>query len=302
MKSTRRSPLRPAAKKSKKLYCHAMLSVFLFSLTVSIYPIDQPLSLDCGPVPNSSCAKINNICMEASDNCQTPNDDSVQTTSNYAQADGDYVQDINDPPAATPAVPRDCVTEPVRVCLDVANIMQTPFLPNGCEVVSLAITLNYAGYPVDPVELYDAYMPKAPLQNGDPWTSYIGDAKGWGYGCYAPCVVTTGNAYLAAAGSSKTVSDVSGQDLSYYEHLIDNGIPVILWGTIGMNGNPRLCWEDTINGKYVNWHSYSHCLVLIGYTDDTYIFCDPLEGIVEYARSAVEASFSINYRQACIVA
>lgn len=193
------------------------------------------------------------------------------------------------------------VTEPVRVCLDVANIMQDPALPNGCEVVSLAMALNYAGCPVDPVALYDTFMPKSPLGDGDPWTSYVGDAKGQGYGCYAPCVVTTGNAYLTSIGSAKTVSDVSGQSLSYYEQLIDSGIPVILWGTIGMNGNPTLCWEATIDGKYVNWHSYSHCLVLVGYTDETYIFCDPLAGVVEYSRAAVEVSFSVNYRQACIV-
>ena len=193
------------------------------------------------------------------------------------------------------------VTASERFCLNVANIMQKPELPNGCEVVSLAIALKYAGYNIDPVELYDEYMPKSPLKNGDPWTTYVGDAKGRGYGCYAPCVVTTGNEYLASIGSSKKVKDVSGQSLSYYEDLVAGGTPVIMWGTIKMNGNSSLCWEATINGKYVNWHNYSHCLVLIGYTDDTYIFCDPLEGIAEYTKSSVEASFLANYKQACIV-
>ena len=193
------------------------------------------------------------------------------------------------------------VTAPTRVCLNVTNIKQKPALPNGCEVVSLAIALKYAGFSVDPVTLYDKFMPKSPFKNGDPWTTYVGDAKGKGYGCYAPCVVTTGNAYLASVGSSKTVSDVSGQSLSYYESLIDSGIPVIMWGTVEMNGNSKLCWEATINGKYVKWHNYSHCMVLIGYTDNTYIFCDPLKGVVEYTKSSVETSFSINYKQACIV-
>jgi len=193
------------------------------------------------------------------------------------------------------------VTSPTRVCLNVTNIMQKPALPNGCEVVSLAIALKYAGFSVDPVTLYDKFMPKSPFKNGDPWTTYVGDAKGKGYGCYAPCVVTTGNAYLASVGSSKTVSDVSGQSLSYYESLIDSGTPVIMWGTVEMNGNAKVCWEATINGKYVKWHNYSHCMVLIGYTDNTYIFCDPLKGVVEYTKSSVETSFSINYKQACIV-
>lgn len=42
-------------------------------------------------------------------------------------------------------------------------------------------------------------------------------------------------------------------------------------------------------------------MVLIGYTDYTYIFCDPLRGTVEYDKEDVEKSFAVNYRQACIV-
>ncbi len=193
------------------------------------------------------------------------------------------------------------VNKPSKLALDVKNILQKPALPNGCEVVSLAIALKYNGYNIDPIKLYDDFMPQAPLKAGDPWTTYVGNAKGTGYGCYAPCVVTTGNAYLASVGSSKLVYDVSGNPLDYYETLLESGIPVIMWGTLQMNGNAKLCWEDTIDGKYVNWHSYSHCLVLIGYTDKSYIFCDPLRGIVEYSKKNVEASFSLNYRQACII-
>lgn len=193
------------------------------------------------------------------------------------------------------------IKEQTRVCLNVTNIMQNPSLPNGCEVVSLAIALKYAGYNINPEALYDKFMPKSPYKNGDPWTHYVGNAKGKGFGCYAPCVVTTGNAYLSSVGSLKTVIDVSGKSFSYYESLIDNGIPVIMWGTIEMNGNSKVCWEARICKKKVKWHSYSHCMVLIGYTDDNYIFCDPLKGVVEYTKKAVSTSFSINYKQACIV-
>ena len=195
-------------------------------------------------------------------------------------------------------------TRPVKpsfVYLDVSNIMQKPRLPNGCEVVSLAIALKYAGYTIDPVVLYDNYMPKSPYKNGDPWTTYVGNAKNIGYGCYAPCIVETGNKYLSMFGARKKVYDVSGKPMSYYEDLIDRGIPVIMWGLIGMNCNPSLCWEATVNGKYVDWHTYSHCLVLIGYTSKTYIFSDPLTGIAEYRKKDVETSFAINHKQACIV-
>ena len=176
------------------------------------------------------------------------------------------------------------VKQPTRVMLNVSNINQLPALPNGCEVVSLAIALRYTGYNVDPLELYNNYMPKAPLKQGDPWKSYIGDATGRGYGCYAPCVVATGNSYLQQQSSTKKVYDASGKEMSSYEEYVNNGTPVIFWGLIQMNCDGKIVWGGYVNGKYVSWHTYSHCLVLIGYTDYNYIFCDPLRGIVEYSK------------------
>ncbi len=193
------------------------------------------------------------------------------------------------------------VKHPTRVKLNVSNIMQLPMLPNGCEIVSLAIALKYAGYSIDPLVLYENYMPKTPLKEGDPWTHYMGDATGLGYGCYAPCVVETGNTYLQEKDSTKAVYDVSGQETAIYEKYIDEGIPVIFWGLIQMNGEEKLAWAGYANGRYVDWHCFSHCLVLIGYTDHTYIFCDPLRGVVEYPKEDVEKSFKINHRQACII-
>ena len=188
-----------------------------------------------------------------------------------------------------------------NVCLDVKNILQLPNLPNGCEAVSLAIVLNYLNYDIDPLVLYNNYMPKAELYNGNPMYNYIGNATNIGFGCYAPCIVHTGNNYLKSQGEKHKVFNVSGYEIEYYKKYIDEGIPVILWGLIDMNGNDKRVWDGFFNGEPVVWHSYSHCLVLIGYNETGYIFCDPLVGIKEYSKSAVEKSFAINFRQACIV-
>ncbi len=185
--------------------------------------------------------------------------------------------------------------------LNVENIMQTPELPNGCEAVSLAIALKYAGYDINPVLLYNTYMPKSSYKSGDPWTTYVGDATGTGLGCYAPCVVSTGNSYLSEQNSDMSVVDVSGYNINEYIEYIDNRTPVIVWGLLEMCCDGGYAWQAYINGKYVTWRSYSHCLVLIGYTSSNFIFCDPLEGIVEYDRTMVEESFDINHRQACII-
>ncbi len=194
------------------------------------------------------------------------------------------------------------LVERVYVSLDVENILQNPRLPNGCEVVSLAIALAYEGYETDPVWLFENYMPSAALNsNSDPWTTYIGDPRSYGLGCYAPCVVTTGNDYLADMESSLVVSDVSGLSLEDYEGYIDSGTPVIMWGLLNMNGSDHIHRAWYVDGERMIWHSNSHCLVLIGYTNYTYIFCDPLRGVVEYSREAVEKSFEINFRQACVI-
>ena len=187
--------------------------------------------------------------------------------------------------------------------LPVENILQRPALPNGCEVVALAILLNYYGYTVDPVWLSDNYLPKSSPDNYNPFYVYYGDPKeeSSGYGCYAPCIADTGSRFLADNGDCRTVKDVSGLPLEAYEAYVDGGVPVILWGTVDMCGDPFVTLSLSCDGEVVRWLRYSHCLVLIGHTKDTYIFCDPLVGRTEYPKADVEKSFDLVYRQACIL-
>lgn len=194
-----------------------------------------------------------------------------------------------------------CSSFPAKVFLDAENILQKPSLPNGCEVVSLAIALEYAGFPIDPIVLYDDYMPKSSCSNGNPWNTYVGNAKGLGLGCYAPCIVKTGNSYLSMHKSSKKVVDISGAGFDYYENLLKSGIPVILWGTVNMYNRDDIYWERSDGNNNYVWHTYSHCLVLIGYSEDTYTFCDPLVGITEYSKESVTVSHNIMFNQACAI-
>lgn len=186
--------------------------------------------------------------------------------------------------------------------LDVKNIMQYPALPNGCEVTSLAIVLNYLGYEVDPVWLCDNHLPMEDFVYGNPWKTYVGNPKNEGLGCYAPAIVEAGNSYLESVGSDYRAVNVSGGSLSDYEKYIDRGVPVILWGTMYMNCDPEVYWTRTYDGVEVVWHASSHCLVLMGYDEENYIFCDPMRsGIVKYSRESVITSSEINFRQACVI-
>lgn len=188
------------------------------------------------------------------------------------------------------------------VRLDVLNIMQMPSLPNGCEVVSLAIALGYEGYQIPPTKLFDDYMPhRYGFKITDFWNCYIGDPRTKGCGCYAPCVVTTANAFLESRNSTMRGHNVSGSSLAKLESYLDRDIPVIIWGTMGMRGQYSEVAKGYVDGEWVYWNLYSHCMVMIGYNEDVYIFCDPLRGIVEYDKEDVEKSYNIAYRQACVI-
>lgn len=192
-----------------------------------------------------------------------------------------------------------------KVQLDVENILQLPKLPNGCEIVSLAIVLNYLGFDVDPVVLSEKYLEKSSFGEGDPFFTYIGDpgATDMGIGCYAPCIANAARAYLNDEKDNKySVKNMSGSDFSEFEQYIDNGMPVIFWGLTNMDCDPTLCMSFYTERGEVIWRSHSHCLVLIGYTANTYLFCDPLkEGITEYQKSDVRDSHELVYRQALVI-
>ncbi len=188
--------------------------------------------------------------------------------------------------------------------LDVKCLFQMPNYPNGCEVVSLTMVLNYLGYDVTTDELIDNHMPRGYFSsNGDnPFYKYLGDPRDLGVGCYAPCIVTTADNYFASIGEFRAVTDVSGRGLEAYKEFVARGTPVIFWGTMYMNQNPEIFGTIyTEDGEEIIWRNYSHCFVLIGYTDTTYIFCDPMRGIIEYPKEDVEKSHALVYEQACII-
>ena len=92
--------------------------------------------------------------------------------------------------------------------LSVNCILQndSPSPPTGCEATALTIALQYDGFSAEKTDIAKTYLPKMlfyTLNNiyygadfqyvfpGDPMTSY-------GYGCYAPAIVATANAYFTA--------------------------------------------------------------------------------------------------------
>ena len=183
------------------------------------------------------------------------------------------------------------------------NIMQEKVgLPFGCEVVSLAIVLKYLGYEIDPMTLFNKYMPSGKWGKVNPFDAYVGSPTNrTGYGCYAPCVVTTANDYLSEENSARKAHNISGSSMYELLGYIWSGYPVILWGTLDMTPNSYVLESWKFDGEIVNWYRHSHCVVICGVQDDNFIVCDPMVGKVKYPIKAVEAAYNLIYSQAVVI-
>lgn len=187
-------------------------------------------------------------------------------------------------------------TTPVenKKLIDVKNIMQNPELPTGCEVTSLTILLNHLGFSADKVKMSRNYLPKLDFywENGtyygaDFRTTFAGNPESeYSYGCYAPCIETTANAYLSDIKSTKKAHALKGITFeNLLSEYIDNNMPVLIWITSSNLHEPYYTsiWT-TPEGKEVQWLAYEHCVVMTGYDKDNQLIyvSDPLQGNISY--------------------
>ena len=191
------------------------------------------------------------------------------------------------------ATPESALLLPDAVQLEVENIPQNPELPNGCEITSAAIVLNYLGYAADKVTLAEEYLPThVPYWEADPDTEFMGNpADELSFYCLPGAVVTAANAYLADQGSGCQALDITGATVVQLEQYLAQGVPVLVWTT-------RAFTEPLYNYTFTlpdgNWpYANSHCLVLTGYDADNYYFSDPMLEITEIDRE----TFALRYEQ-----
>ena len=193
--------------------------------------------------------------------------------------------------------------------IDVPYISQENSLPTGCEIVSATMLLHYYGYPIDEHTLIDRYLDKQPLvfQNDQyfgphPCDAFVGDPyRSDGFGCYAPVIVRMLN---RAFDGEKTAVDTTGVSLdALVRQSIDQGRPALIWATIGMAPTTTgTCWTLS-DGRTFTWKRNEHCLVLVGYDRNRYLFNDPYRsnGLVGYSKELVERRFEELGRQSIVV-
>lgn len=165
---------------------------------------------------------------------------------------------------------------PFAARLDVENIDQNPELPNGCEITSAAIALNYLGFSIDKVTLAQEYLPTCePYWEADPEVEFMGNPQDeLAFYCLPGAIVTAVNAYLEDVGSDYVAQDISGAPVEDLYRWVANGTPVLVWATRAFT-DPL--YNTTFQLPDGSWpYSNSHCLVLTGYDIDTCYLADPM--------------------------
>lgn len=189
-------------------------------------------------------------------------------------------------------------------------MLQNPELPNGCEVTSLAMLLNWAGVETDKLELYQL-LPRqgftggdGVIYGGDPEVVYAGDAfsETDGWYCFEGPVIEAGDAWLKDQGSSLTVQEVSGLGRDELEGYLSDGIPLAAWVTLEYDV-PRYSSYTWLlpSGQELIPFSNLHCVVLTGLESGAYRVADPISGWTTVDREQFWLSFDAMGRRAVVV-
>lgn len=196
---------------------------------------------------------------------------------------------------------------------EVNRVLTIPFInqndyPTGCESVTSVMALNYAGCDITVDEFIDEhlkigkyYWKDGQYYGNSPYDYFIGNPRGDGFGCFAPVI----HEALEGAVGEKRVKDLTGMTLQQIcREYIANGIPVIIWATIGMQPSYEgRSWTILETGKEYTWPAEEHCLLLVGTDNAHYYFNDPKEetGGTAYGKAVAEERYQEMGRQALAV-
>lgn len=189
---------------------------------------------------------------------------------------------------------------PSSVDLKVDCILQKSgkSMPTGCEATALTIALNYYGFNVDKYTIAMEYLPRMTFSNGYGANfQYVFAGKptdNSSYGCYAPAIVATANAYFNDIKNASYAQNISGTEFTKLYEYIASENPVIIWGTMDMVSSYLSSSWKTPDEKNLTWRANEHCLVLIGYDKNagTVTVSDPLKGNCTLKADLVEKRYN----------
>lgn len=186
------------------------------------------------------------------------------------------------------------------VKLSVEYVSQIGF-PTGCESASATMLLRFWGVDMDLATFVDSYLDRGAIRYTSggtvaphPNDAFVGDPRSTAaYGCYAPVIV---RAIEKCLPDELQVVNATGSTLpELCKQYIDNGVPVMVWATIGMAPSRKGgSWTVETTGERYTWTAGEHCLLLVGYNQSNYYLLDPYQGrgLVSYPHATVEARYA----------
>lgn len=188
-----------------------------------------------------------------------------------------------------------------KTFIPVPIVIQTPELPNGCEITSLTSVLNYYGHPISKLTMADTYLPKERLiregdkrYGPDPYKAYAGNPREQpgGWFSYPPPIIEAANKYALEVGSDLTATDISGSTEETIYSYLDKGIPVIIWVTKQLE-SPKVTssWNIHDTGEHFAAPVNLHVVVLNGHRGNYVYAMNPLKGQVIYNADAFFESY-----------
>lgn len=179
-------------------------------------------------------------------------------------------------------------------------LSQNPELPTGCEITSLTSVLNYYGINVKKETMADDYLKKG---DGSYYKMFLGNPRDAGsFGCMAQPIVDAANLYFKKNNVSMKASNVSGVTFDKILEYVSQGVPMIVWNTMGM----APAYESqtlTLDGHEYTWIAPEHCVVVVGYdldNNEVYV-ADPMAGMVTRNLKTFEERYDSLKRQAVYV-
>lgn len=183
-----------------------------------------------------------------------------------------------------------------------ANLLQNPELPTGCESVALTMVLNYYGFNLSKTTIASAYLPLS--SSGNFVTAFAGSPfSSDGAGIYAPGLTATASSFLKAKRSSLRAYDLTGMPFEQLYRFLDNNTPVIVWNSMYMRTPQPYNYTIQALGKSWRFYRSEHCVALAGYDKEKnrVLINDSLSGLVWRDADAFERIYNTLGKMAVVI-
>lgn len=193
-------------------------------------------------------------------------------------------------------------------------VKQNPDYPNGCEVASATMLLNYIGIDISMDEYVNAFLPKNEVYEKDgvrfgpdPSEFYAGDPsnpKG-GWGTFLPVIKNSIYTIFKKMLPLDTVGHVyTSEDKRPLEEYVQSGNPVLVWTTTDYNEAKEVYeWFSYDKSKTYTYPKNAHVVVVVGMNNNYYFINDPLkdEKNIKVPREKFNKSYDSMGRQALYI-